>query len=97
MVATAKRDLRVGETLDGEGGYTVWGKLMPAGDSLALGGLPIGLARGVRLVRDIAQGEAIRWADISVDASDAIIADRCRMEDQYRQYLGVASPIAPTS
>ena len=95
VVATAKRDLRVGATLDGEGGYTVWGKLMPAGDSLALGGLPIGLARGVRLVRDIAQGEAIRWADVSVDSSDEIIADRCRMEDQYRQYLGVASPIAP--
>ena len=92
VVATAKRALRVGETLDGEGGYTVWGKLMPAGDSLALGGLPIGLARGVRLVRDIAQGEPIRWADVSVDASDEIIADRRRMEDQYRQYLGVVYP-----
>src|SRR5438874_489699 len=34
-VATAKRVLRAGEVLDGEGGYTVWGKLMPAADSLA--------------------------------------------------------------
>ena len=49
VVATAKRDLRTGETLDGEGGYCVWGKLMPAADSLALGGLPIGLSHGVRL------------------------------------------------
>ena len=30
VVAVAKRDLRAGEMLDGEGGYTVWGKLMPA-------------------------------------------------------------------
>ena len=30
VVATAKRDLRAGEMLDGEGGACVWGKLMPA-------------------------------------------------------------------
>src|SRR4029453_6685097 len=51
VVATAKRDLAAGETLDGEGGYTVYGRLMPAADSLRLGGLPLGLAHGVRLVR----------------------------------------------
>ena len=34
VVATAKRDLREGELLDGEGGYTVYGKLMPAADSM---------------------------------------------------------------
>lgn len=94
VVATAKRALRVGESLDGEGGFTVWGKLMPAGDSLALGGLPIGLAHGVRLTRDIAPGEAIRWVDVNIDAGDEIIADRRRMEDHYRQHLGVGSPIA---
>ena len=32
VVATAKRDLQPGEMLDGEGGYTVWGKLLPARD-----------------------------------------------------------------
>ena len=46
VVATAKRDLAAGETLDGEGGYTVYGKLVPAAASLALGGLPLGLAHG---------------------------------------------------
>ncbi|MEK6204660.1 MAG: Gfo/Idh/MocA family oxidoreductase, partial [Amylibacter sp.] len=43
-VACAKRNLAVGDMLDGEGGYTVWGKLMPASDSLKMGALPIGLA-----------------------------------------------------
>jgi hypothetical protein len=54
VVATAKRALRAGETLDGEGGYTVYGKLAPAADSLKLGALPLGLAHHVTLKRDVA-------------------------------------------
>ena len=55
VVATAKRDLVPGEVLDGEGGYTVWGKLLPAKRSVAIGGLPLGLAHGVKLLRPVAQ------------------------------------------
>ena len=47
VAAVAKRNLRAGEMLDGEGGYTVWGRLMPAAKSLATGALPIGLAHRV--------------------------------------------------
>ncbi|MBV9748197.1 MAG: Gfo/Idh/MocA family oxidoreductase [Acetobacteraceae bacterium] len=64
VAAVAKRGLRAGEMLDGEGGYTVWGRLMPARASLAAGALPIGLAHGVRLLRDVAQGEVVRWSDV---------------------------------
>ena len=64
VVATAKRDLAAGETLDGEGGTTVYGELVPAPDSIAAGLLPIGLARGVRLVRRIAAGGRLRRADV---------------------------------
>lgn len=53
VVATAKRDLKAGEMLDGEGGYTVWGKLLPAKTSAGMGGLPLGLAHQVKLVRDV--------------------------------------------
>ena len=56
VVATAKRDLQPGEMLDGEGGYTVWGKLLPAATSLALGGLPLGLAHDVKVLRAGAEG-----------------------------------------
>src|SRR5688572_1659794 len=56
VVAIAKRNLRAGEMLDGEGGYTVWGRLMPAQQSLAAGALPIGLAHHLRLSRDVAHG-----------------------------------------
>ena len=69
VVATAKRDLAPGELLDGEGGYTVWGKLLPASTSLALGGLPLGLAHNVKLVRAVRQGEALVWNDVAIDAN----------------------------
>src|SRR6266581_670215 len=45
-IAVAKKNLVPGEILDGEGGYTVVGRLMPAADSLRAGALPLGLAHG---------------------------------------------------
>jgi predicted homoserine dehydrogenase-like protein len=77
-VAIAKRDLTVGDTLDGEGGYTVYGKLMPAQKSLALGALPIGLAHNARLTRPVAAGEIICWGDCLLD--DASLEVRLRRE-----------------
>jgi predicted homoserine dehydrogenase-like protein len=72
VVAVAKRALAPGEVLDGEGGYTVWGRLMRAEDSLAQGGLPIGLAHGMKLTRAIPEGEPVGWADVEVIDSDAV-------------------------
>src|SRR5204862_1945373 len=63
-VAVAKRALAAGEILDGEGGYTVWGRLIPAAASLKQGALPIGLAQKVRLKRKLAHGAVIGWADV---------------------------------
>ena len=77
-VAAAKRDLRAGETLDGEGGYTVWGKLVPAARSRALDALPIGLAHGVRLRRDVAAGTILSAADVELD--DGALEVRVRRE-----------------
>ena len=80
VVATAKRDLKAGETLDGEGGFTVYGKLMPSADSLAIGGLPLGLAHHVRLKKRVPAGQPVRWSDVSIDAKDAAVAFRREME-----------------
>jgi predicted homoserine dehydrogenase-like protein len=84
VVATAKRDLREGETLDGEGGYTVYGKLMPAKDSLALGGLPLGLAHRVKLTRPIASGQPVKWTDVAIDADSTAVKLRREMEATFR-------------
>ncbi len=80
VVATAKRDLKTGETLDGEGGFTVWGKLMPARDSLAIGGLPLGLAHGVRLEKSVKAGQPVRWTDVVLGASNPAVRFRREME-----------------
>ena len=57
VVAVAKRDLAPGERLDGEGGYRVYGRLVPAGSEPDA--LPIGLADGVSLSRRVAAGEPV--------------------------------------
>jgi predicted homoserine dehydrogenase-like protein len=79
----AKRDLRAGEMLDGEGGYTVWGKLMPAAASLKEGALPIGLAHRLKLKNDIAHGAVVRWSDVEFDAQDETIKTRRMMEAKF--------------
>jgi predicted homoserine dehydrogenase-like protein len=71
VLATAKRDLKPGERLDGEGGYTVWGKLLPASTSRAIGGLPLGLAHDVKVTRHVAQGQSLTWADVEMPPSRA--------------------------
>ncbi|HSH43827.1 MAG TPA: SAF domain-containing protein [Arenicellales bacterium] len=83
VVATAKRDLAAGEALDGEGGYTVYGKLLPAKISLQLGGLPIGLAQGVTLNRPVAAGESLRWSDVTVEDESEALAARKAMERRF--------------
>ncbi len=72
VVAVAKRDLKKGEALDGEGGYAVWGRLMPARDSLAYGGLPIGLADGARMACAVGKGVALKWTDVTLPESEAV-------------------------
>ncbi len=84
VVATAKRDLKAGETLDGEGGYTVWGKLYPAKKSLAVNGLPIGLAHSVTLVRDIPCNQPISWDDVELPESTPAYTLRKTLESQTR-------------
>lgn len=80
VVATAKADLAVGDELDGEGGFKVWGQLMPAKASLAMGGLPIGLAHGLTLTRPVAQGAPVTWADVRPKQNDFATDYRKRME-----------------
>jgi predicted homoserine dehydrogenase-like protein len=84
VVATAKRHLAAGETLDGEGGYTVYGRLMRAADALSQAVLPIGVAHGVTLVRDVAAGQTVRWTDVTVDESAEAVRIRREMEEMAR-------------
>lgn len=89
VAATAKRALRAGERLDGEGGFTVYGKLMQAADTLAQDALPIGLAHNMVLRSDVPAGRPVRWSDVSFEESQEAIRVRRDMEALFRAELGV--------
>ena len=82
-----KRDLRKEKSLDGLGGFTVWGRLTVANDSLSLGSIPIGLAHGVQLKSNIKEGQVVTWADVnlSMDIKDSMAQKiRRKMEANVR-------------
>ena len=81
--APVVRALAAGEVLDGEGGYTVWGKLLPAETSVRMGGLPLGLAHDVKLVRPVKKGQSLSWTDVAMDTSTRAYQLRREMESQF--------------
>ena len=84
VVATAKRDLESGEILDGEGGFTVYGTLIPAQDSLKIEGLPMGLAHGVKLKSKVSKGQRLSWRDVEYDENAQAVQVRREMEAMFR-------------
>ncbi|MEM9971627.1 MAG: SAF domain-containing protein, partial [Pseudomonadota bacterium] len=80
VAAIAKKDIAAGETLDGEGGYCVWGRIMPAAQSVRAGALPIGMTHGVRAKASVAQGEMLTWADVEIDENTPAMRTRREME-----------------
>jgi predicted homoserine dehydrogenase-like protein len=83
VVATAKRALRKGEMLDGEGGFCVWGRQTPADVSLSEGYLPLGLAHNVAMTRDVAEGQPLKWSDVVFDATADAVKVRREMEAMF--------------
>ena len=87
VVATAKRNLQKGEVLDGEGGSTVWGKLIPSKTSLSIGALPIGLAHDIKLNKNINEDQIINWDDVDLNIKDETINYRKQMEKDFKSLL----------
>jgi len=80
VAAVAKRDLAPGELLDGEGGYCVYGRLMPAAAALQHGALPIGLAHRLTLRRPVAAGATLTWDDVDYEPTNPTVRMRRLME-----------------
>jgi predicted homoserine dehydrogenase-like protein len=78
VVATAKIDLRAGETIDGIGQYMTYGQCDNSDVALAERLLPMGLAEGCRLVRDVPADQVLTYADVELPAGR--IADQLRAE-----------------
>jgi predicted homoserine dehydrogenase-like protein len=79
-----------GEILDGEGGFTVWGRLMPAAASLRQDALPIGLAHHVKLRRPVVAGAVLRWNDVIAEESSAAVKIRRAMAAMFAGEMGPA-------
>ncbi len=78
VITIAKKDLKAGETLDALGGYTYYGECEKAPVAAAGRLIPVGLAQGCVLTRDIAKDEAISYDDVQVPAGR--LADQLRAE-----------------
>ncbi len=83
-VATAKKDLKPGEYLDGEGGFAVWANAIPAERSLGLGALPIGLAHHVKVVRPVARDTIVTFDDVELVTDLDVVSVRREMEERFR-------------
>ena len=85
VVSTTKKNLKKSEILDGEGGATVWGKLVPSKLSLSMEALPIGLAHGIKLKNEIEENKIITWNDVDFSSNDPAISYRRKMEKDFKK------------
>ena len=85
VASVAKKDLKPGEILDGEGGYTVFGRLVRADESVLKGYLPLGLSRGGKMIRPVARDVLLTYDDVVLDESTLVFALRKRMEEEARE------------
>jgi predicted homoserine dehydrogenase-like protein len=78
VVTTAKRDLRVGETIDGIGHYTVYGQCENSDVTQAERLLPVGLAEGCRVIREVPKDQVLTYHDVVLP--EGRLADKLRAE-----------------
>jgi len=64
VVSVAKRNLSVGEHLDGVGGFCTYGLIENSSVARAMAALPIGLSEGCKLVRNVSQDDVLSTNDI---------------------------------
>ncbi len=84
VAAAAKKDLKAGETLDGEGGYTVYGKLARTEESIPGGYLPIGLSRGGKVRRAVKKDAVLSYGDVAVEEGSIARRLRRELEEEFR-------------
>ena len=78
VVTTAKHDLTAGQALDGLGGYDTYGVCERADVTAAQSLLPMGVAEGCTLVRDVPKDQVLTYADVTLPPGRLV--DRLRAE-----------------
>lgn len=85
VVSIAKKDLSLGEVLDGEGGFCAHGEFFNADESLRLGAVPMGLSGSMKMIRPVKRGQVITWDDVAFDAQNEAIILRREMEALFKK------------
>ena len=93
VVTTAKRDLRAGEEVDALGGYMSYGQAEKALVARRERLLPLGMAAGCRLVRDVPKDGVLTYDDVIIP--EGRLVDELRAE-QDRHFYG-STPIGETA
>jgi len=84
VASVAKKNLKVGDVLDGEGGYTVFGRLVRADDSISHKYLPIGLSHGVKVIRPVAKDAFVTYDDLELDSNQFSFKLRQKLEAELK-------------
>ena len=71
-----KKDLKIGEKLDGEGGFCARGKLVTSKKSKQENMLPLGLTDGAIVKRNIMKDESINSSDVELNLPDDVVKAR---------------------
>jgi predicted homoserine dehydrogenase-like protein len=78
--ASAKRDLKAGEKIDGIGGFTVRGMIDDAADFVRDNGVPLGVLAGATVVRDVPEGQLLTYDDVEL-VEDSVIVQMRRIQE----------------
>jgi predicted homoserine dehydrogenase-like protein len=84
MVCVAKKDLKVGEMLDGPGAFAVYGQLLPALESLKRNYLPTGLSENVKVIKPVSRDTMLTYDDVEIDEN--LFSYRIRKEVEQGKY-----------
>ena len=76
VASYAKKDLKVGEKLDGEGGFCARGKLITSKKSKEEKILPLGLTDGAEVIKNIKKDEVIKISDVKLNLPEEVTQAR---------------------
>ena len=76
VIAVAKKDLNIGDILDGEGGFAARGKLISSRDSVNNNFLPLGLSDGATIKKEIKKDDFIKISDVNINWNSEVLKAR---------------------